>query len=42
VNDMTKWTTPEIRSTEFSAAMLAGACACGCSGGAGAGAGSAA
>ncbi|MFY1638275.1 StsA family sactipeptide RiPP [Solwaraspora sp. WMMB335] len=38
---MVKWTKPEIRPTDFAAAMaLPGACACGCSGGAGAGAGS--
>lgn len=32
----TEWVTPEIRDTQFSAAM---SCACACSGGAGAGAG---
>ncbi|MEV0944027.1 StsA family sactipeptide RiPP [Micromonospora wenchangensis] len=38
---MDKWTTPEIRETEFSAEMSRAMCACGCAGGAGAGAGSA-
>ena len=36
---MSSWTTPEIRSDEFSAMMLLTGCSCECHGGAGAGSG---
>ncbi len=36
---MATWTTPEIRATEFTAALLGGSCQCSCNGGAGAGSG---
>jgi hypothetical protein len=38
-DQMTAWVTPEIRHTEFTAAMMPPVCACSCSGGAGAGSG---
>lgn len=36
---MTAWVKPEIRRTEFTAAMYPPRCSCSCQGGAGAGSG---